>query len=147
MSEIIIYQAADGVTKIETKLEGETVWLTNLQLSRLFGVTKSTISEHIKNIFDEGELEYDSTVRKFRTVATNNKVYDMEHYNLDVIISLERPELADSGKISRDQAITKAKREYHKYQTKTISAAESDYLKSLKKIEKRVAPKIIGGKK
>jgi hypothetical protein len=88
MSEIIIYQAPDGVTKIETTLEDETVWLTNLQLSQLFDVTKSTISEHIKNIFDEGELEYNSVVRKFRTTATDGKIYNMEHYNLDMIISL-----------------------------------------------------------
>jgi hypothetical protein len=87
-SEIIIYQTDDGSTKIETRLEDETVWLTNLQLSQLFGVTKSTISEHIRNIFDSDELEYDSTVRKFRTVAANDKTYEMDHYNLDMIISL-----------------------------------------------------------
>jgi hypothetical protein len=88
VSEIIIYQAPDGSTRIDTLLEDETVWLTNLQLSQLFGVTKSTISEHIKNIFDEGELTYDSVVRKFRTTATDGKTYNMEHYNLELIISL-----------------------------------------------------------
>jgi len=87
-TEIIIYEGDNNLAKVEVKLEGETVWLTNLQLSQLFAVTKSTISEHIKNIFDSGELDHDSTVRKFRTVATNDKSYEMEHYNLDMIISL-----------------------------------------------------------
>ncbi|GHT07628.1 toxin Fic [Bacteroidia bacterium] len=86
--EFVIYQANDGSPKIEVRLENETIWLTNLQLTELFQTTKSNVSEHIKHIFEEGELNYDSTVRKFRTVATNGKTYEMEHYNLDMIISL-----------------------------------------------------------
>jgi hypothetical protein len=86
--EIIIYEGDDNLAKVEVKLEGDTVWLTNLQLSQLFDVTKSTISEHIKNIFDSEELAYDLVVRKFRTTAADGKTYDMEHYNLDMIISL-----------------------------------------------------------
>ncbi|MDR0799091.1 MAG: virulence RhuM family protein [Dysgonamonadaceae bacterium] len=86
--EILIYQLADGTAKVDVRFENETIWLTNRQLTELFQTTKSNVSEHIKHIFEEGELSYDSTVRKFRTVAANGKTYEMEHYNLDMIISL-----------------------------------------------------------
>jgi len=87
-SEIILYQADDGQTKIQTRLEDETVWLTQAQLIELFGKAKSTVSEHIKNIFEEGELDEHSVVRKFRTTAADGKEYQTNHYNLDVIISV-----------------------------------------------------------
>jgi hypothetical protein len=69
-------------------LENETVWLSQLQLSNLFQKAKSTISEHIKNIFTEGELNQEAVVRNFRTTAKDGKNYDTTHYNLDVIISV-----------------------------------------------------------
>jgi len=69
-SEIIIYQTEDGQTKIQTRLENETVWITQAQMVVVFGKAKSTISEHIKNVFEEGELEKDAAVRNFRTVQT-----------------------------------------------------------------------------
>lgn len=87
-SQIIIYQTEDGNTKIETRLEDETVWLSQAQLCELFQKSKSTVSEHLKNIFDEGELEQNSVVRKFRTTATDGKEYETNFYNLDVIISV-----------------------------------------------------------
>ncbi len=87
-SNIIIYQAEDGQTKIETRLEDETVWLTQAQMGELFQKSKATVSEHISNIFDEGELAENSVVRKFRTTASDGKSYDTNFYNLDVIISL-----------------------------------------------------------
>lgn len=87
-SELIIYQTEDGETKIQTRLENETVWLTQSQMATLFGKAKSTISEHIKNVFEEGELEQDSAVRNFRTTAADGKDYDTNYYNLDVIISV-----------------------------------------------------------
>lgn len=87
-SNIIIYQTEDGITKIETRLEEETVWLTQAQLCELFQKSKATISEHIKNIFEEGELVEDSVVRKFRTTASDGKSYETNYYNLDVIISV-----------------------------------------------------------
>ena len=86
--EIILYQTADGRTKIDVKLENETVWLTQTQLCLLFDKSKSTISEHISNIFKEGELVEESVVRYFRTTATDGKPYDTKFYNLDVIISV-----------------------------------------------------------
>jgi hypothetical protein len=90
-SEIILYQTEDGITKIEVRLEDETVWLSQAQIGELFQKAKATISEHLKNIFEEGELEESSTVRKFRTVQLegNRAVErDIDFYNLDVIISV-----------------------------------------------------------
>ena len=87
-SEILFYQTQDGQTKIDVRLEDETVWLTQLQMSELFGKSKKTISEHIGNIFKEGELIENSVVRKFRTTAQDGKLYNTNLYNLDVIISV-----------------------------------------------------------
>jgi hypothetical protein len=90
-SEILIYQSRDGHTKVDVKVVGETVWLTLNQLAELFQKAKSTVSEHISNIFEEGELTEESTVRFFRTVQTEGGraiTRDLEHYNLDVIISV-----------------------------------------------------------
>ncbi len=86
--EIVIYQADDGDTKIDVRFVDETVWLTQAQLCDLYQTSKSNISEHIKNIFDEGELDEKSVVRKFRTTAADGKNYNVLYYNLDMIISL-----------------------------------------------------------
>ena len=87
-SEIIIYQTDDGQTKIDVKFADETVWLTQAQLCDLYQISKSNISEHVKHIFEEGELEENAVVRKFRTTAVDGKNYNITHYNLDMIISL-----------------------------------------------------------
>ena len=87
-SELIIYQTEDGETKIQTRLENETVWLTQAQMAELFGKAKSTISEHIKNVFEERELVENAVVRNFRTTAADGKNYNTNFYNLDVIISV-----------------------------------------------------------
>ena len=86
--EIIIYEGADGAPSIEVHVEGETVWLSQSQLVELFQSSKANVSEHIKNIFNEGELSRDSVVRNFRTTASDKKNYNIEHYNLEMIISL-----------------------------------------------------------
>lgn len=86
--EILIYQTDDGQTNIEVKIEDGTVWLTQQQLTELYQCSKSNISEHIKHIFEEGELDKDSVVRKFRTTADDGKTYNVTYYNLDMIISL-----------------------------------------------------------
>ncbi len=87
-SEMFIYQNPDGKIKIDVRLEEESVWLTQAQLCELFQKSKATISEHIKNVFEEGELEESSVVRNFRTTAIDGKNYDTNYYNLDVIISV-----------------------------------------------------------
>lgn len=86
-SEIIIYQTEDGTTKINVRLDGNSVWLTQSDLVELFQSSKSNISEHIKHIFEEEELNETAVVRKFRTTATDGKNYKVAFYNLDVIIS------------------------------------------------------------
>ena len=86
--EILIYQTDDGQTNIEVKIEDDTVWLTQQQLTELYQCSKSNISEHIKHIFEERELDKDSVVRKFRTTADDGKTYNVTYYNLDMIISL-----------------------------------------------------------
>ena len=87
-SEIIIYQSEDGLTHIDVKIDNDTVWLTLDQMAALFDRDKSTVSRHIKNVFDEGELERESVVAKFATTATDGKTYQVDYYNLDVIISV-----------------------------------------------------------
>ncbi len=86
--EILIYQNSEGSIKIDVRLEEETVWLTQAQLCDLFQKSKATISEHIKNVFEEGELNENSVVRNFRTTASDGKSYEVNYYNLDVIISV-----------------------------------------------------------
>ena len=86
--EIIIYQTDDGLTHIDVKMEDETVWLTQAQLVQLYQTSKSNVSEHIKHIFEEGELEENAVVRKFRTTAADGKNYNTTYYSLDMIISL-----------------------------------------------------------
>lgn len=88
MSEILIYQSSNGKVKLDVMLENETIWLSQKQLCELYGKSKSTISEHIKAIFEDEELNRNSVVRFFRTTASDGKNYDVEHYNLDVIIAL-----------------------------------------------------------
>ena len=80
---IIIYKDKNGNDSIEVKIEDNTVWLNQDQLVKLYNSSKSNISEHIKHIFEDGELTESSTVRKFRTVASNGKNYNMIYYNLD----------------------------------------------------------------
>ena len=87
-SEIILYKNSEGNIKIDVRLEDETVWLTQAQICELFQKSKATVSEHIKNIFEEGELNENSVVRNFRTTASDGKNYDTNFYNLDVIISV-----------------------------------------------------------
>lgn len=85
-SEIVIYTASDGTTKLQVQLEDETVWLTQEQMSMLFGKAKSTINEHIKNIYADGELEESQTLKKFGISEFQQKTPN--YYNLDVIISV-----------------------------------------------------------
>ena len=87
-SELILYQTEDNRTRIEVRLENETVWLTQKLMAELFQKDVRTVNEHIQNIFEEGELSPDSVIRKFRITAADGKAYDTQHYNLDVIIAV-----------------------------------------------------------
>jgi len=87
-SEIIIYQTDDGRTKIDVRMEEETVWLSQAQMAELFQTTKQNVSLHINNAFAEGELEQDSVVKEYLTTAADGKNYRTKYYGLDVIISV-----------------------------------------------------------
>jgi len=87
-TEILLYQTEDGQTRLEVRVQDETVWLTQKKMADLFQKDVRTISEHIQNIFEEGELKPESVIRKFRITAADGKSYDTQHYNLDVIISV-----------------------------------------------------------
>ncbi len=86
--EVLLYQTADGLSRIEVRLENETVWLTQNQMAELFQTTKQNISLHIRNIFDEQELPADAVVKDSLTTAADGKNYKTSVYNLDVIISV-----------------------------------------------------------
>ena len=86
--DFILYGTEDGRTRIEVRFSGETVWLSLNQMADLFQRDKSVISKHIKNVFEEGELKPDSVVANFATTATDGKTYQVDFYNLDVIISV-----------------------------------------------------------
>ena len=87
-SNIIIYTTEDGLAKIETTFDEDTVWLSIDQMSELFQRDRSVIGKHLRNIFKEGELQKESVWAKFAYTASDGKVYDVDYYNLDVIISV-----------------------------------------------------------
>jgi hypothetical protein len=87
-SEIILYQTEDGKTRLQVRIQAETVWLPLNQMAELFQRDKSVISRHIRNIFDEGELRQEPVVANFATTAADGKTYQVDYFNLDVIISV-----------------------------------------------------------
>lgn len=87
-SQLIIYQTEKGETKLEVRLENETVWLTQKLMAELFQTTKQNISLHLQNVFEEGELSENSVVKDFLTTAADGKNYRTKFYSLDAIISV-----------------------------------------------------------
>ena len=140
--EIILYQTEDGLTKIDVHFEDETVWLTQAQLCDLYQTSKSNISEHIKHIFAEGELEESQVVRKFRTTAADGKSYNMSFYNLDMIISL--------GYRVKSSIATRFRRwatERLKFQVQELSPVERSYLESIRTVSRIAKRKARAGGK
>ena len=86
--EFIFYTTDDGRSRVECRFEDETIWLSQALMAELFDRSKKTISEHLKNLFEEGELNEDSVVRNFRTTASDGKTYDVQHYNLEAILAV-----------------------------------------------------------
>ncbi len=86
--QFLLYQTPDGDSQIEVKLQNDTVWLSLNQMAELFQRNKSTISRHIKNVLEDGELEANSVIANFATTATDGKKYSVVYYNLDMIISV-----------------------------------------------------------
>ena len=87
-SELVLYQTADGRTRIQCRFEDETIWLTQKLIGELFQKDVRTINEHIRNIFAEGELSEDSVIRKFRITASDGTSYQTQHYSLDTILAV-----------------------------------------------------------
>ena len=87
-NKILIYTDSSGLTKIDVRLTEDTLWLTQAQMCELYQTSKSNVSEHIKHIFEEGELQEEAVVRKFRTTAADGKSYLTTYYSLDMIIAL-----------------------------------------------------------
>ena len=81
-ADMIIYTTEDGLTKVETTFDGDTVWLSIDQMAELFQRDRSVIGKHVRNIFKEGELEKESVWAKFAYTATDGKVYNVDYYNL-----------------------------------------------------------------
>lgn len=88
LTDTIIYQSKSGALELKTDKEHETIWLTQDQMASLFDVQKAAVSKHLKNIFDSKELAEKSTVSILETVAKNNKVYKIKHFNLDAVLSV-----------------------------------------------------------
>ena len=112
MSQMIIYQNEEGKIKVDVRFEDNSIWLSVAQLCELFGKAKSTISEHITNIFDEGELDENATVRKFRTVqieGVREVSREIDYYNLDMIIAVGFRVKSPQGTKFRIWANTKLK--------------------------------------
>ena len=107
-------------------------------MAELFQRDKSTISRHIKNIFTEGELQRDSVVAKFATTASDGKAYNVDYYNLDVIISVGYRVKSKRGTQFRIWATG----EYKKYKARTLSEVEEDYLNAIKILEKKTDKKL-----
>jgi prophage maintenance system killer protein len=88
LGEVVLYKTEDGKAALDVTLEGDTVWLSQKQMGELFDKNVRTVSEHLRNIFKEGELKKSSVIRNFRITAADGKTYDTQLYNLDVIISV-----------------------------------------------------------
>ena len=121
MADIIIYNTADGKAEIKLYADNGTVWLTQAQIVELFNSSKSSISEHIKNIFSEGELDENSVVRKIRTTAADGKNYLVSYYNLDVILAVGFRVRSPRGT------------QFRQWANNTFSVNPTDYLKNTKK--------------
>ena len=87
-AEFLLYQTEEGGTRVDVRFDGETAWLSMRQMTELFQRDKSVISRHLKNVFKEGELQRNSVVAEFATTAADGKTYQVEYFNLDVIISV-----------------------------------------------------------
>ena len=109
--EVLVYEAADGSARVDVRLDHETVWLTQDQMSQLFGRERSVVTKHIRNVFREGELDPDSVCAKFAHTATDGKTYQVDHYNLDVVISVGYRVKSAQGTRFRQWA-TRVLREY-----------------------------------
>ena len=162
--QFLVYPAEDGQTKIEVRLENETVWLTQQHMAELFQTSKQNVGQHLKNIFEEGELAEDSVVNNFFTTAADGNCQGIldssnrggrsvqrrvEFYNLDAIIN-DRNILTHAGKISHQMAKQLAESEYdifNRQRVQQTDAAGGEVEKAIKQLPTPPKPKKKRGKK
>lgn len=147
-SEIIIYESADGVTQIETRLENETVWLIQAQRPELFGKGRTTITEHNPHIFSEGELSEDVVCREFRQTTQHGanqgktQTKSVKYYNLDVIISVGYQVKSLQGTKYRQCLVFKSSQTKSREKTRNeLSEAEKHFKASMESVTKNLNPK------
>ena len=132
-AEFLIFQLENREDGVQLLYSDETLWLTQEAISLLFDKSRSTIAEHLQNVFASGELAENSVCRKFRQTATDGKNYQVKYYNLDAVISdrfLEgddRPVLDDAGHVSADYAKEFAETEFEKYRVIQDRLFQSGY--------------------
>ena len=134
-SNLLMYTTEDGLTKIEATFVNDTVWLSIEQMAELFQRDRSVIGKHIRNIFKEGELKKESVWAKFAHTADDGKTYQVDYYNLDVIISVG---YRTEGTVTHKQAFEKAHEEYKKYKKKEesrLSSVEQHFFDSINELE------------
>ena len=169
--QILLYQTPDGESRIEVTLQGETVWLSLDQMAELFQRNKSTISRHIKNVFEEGELNKDMVVAKFATTTQHGAIegktqsHLVDFYNLDMIISVgyrvhsyrgvqfriddllrisRKDILTHAGRISAQLAKAKADSEYDKFKERTkneLTPVEIHFIEQFEREQKKLSDK------
>jgi len=125
-SEIIIYQTQDGKTKIDCRLDGDTLWLTQAQIAELYGRDRTVITKHIRNIYAEGELQESSVCANFAHTANDGKNYNTAFYNLDMILAVGYRVKSQRGTQFRQWATTVL----HEYLQKGF-AMNDDFLKNM----------------
>ena len=135
--DFIIYETEGNAPKVSVRLEEETVWLTQAHLVELFQSSKANVSEHIKHIFEEGELNEYSVVRKFRTTAADGKNYEVIHYNLDMIISLGYRINSKVATKFRQWATEKVEKEFEIYRQREMQQLESDFDHAVKQLTQK----------
>lgn len=107
IGEILLYTAKDGRTRVTCRFENQALWLSQAMLCELYQVSKPTISEHLKKIFEEKELDKEAVVRKFRTTASDGKIYEVMHYHLDAVLAVGYRVRGDRGTQFRQWATEK----------------------------------------
>ena len=135
-NKIILYQDDNEITRVSVRFADEDLWLTQDQLAEIYCTTQQNISQHIDNIYKDGELSLVATHKKFLLVRQegNRQVKrDIAHYNLDMIIAHKRKVLIGKGNISHQQAIEKAEKEFEIYRKREMEMLESDFDKEIKK--------------
>lgn len=147
-SEIIIYESVDGVTKIETRLENETAWLTQAQRTELFGKGRTTITEYNPHTFSEGELSEDVVCREFRQTTQHGAIEgktqtkSVKYYNFDVIIQVGYRVKSLQGTKFRQCLIVKSSQTKNRMKTKIeLSEAEKHFIASMESATKNLNPK------